>query len=120
MDPSLIDRFYQQFDDLAAVATESNLRVISEVPDPLFSKYVNVFTKSYLVSACSILEAFIQDLAYSYLLVIQARVEASNLPRNLVLWQAVDLEKAKDLRFETFRIKTEKKRSVGYYIWKLL
>jgi hypothetical protein len=88
IDPILLERFNAQFDDLIVVAKESNGRLIKEPPDELFSKYLNVFIKSYLVSACSILEAFIQDLAFGYVEIIRARVISSNLPHNIVLWSA--------------------------------
>lgn len=73
----------------------------------MFYEHQNVFIKSYLVSACSILEAFIQDLAVGYVDQIQEKINAANLPLNLVTWFA-EHEKAK-LEFKTFLARKTRK-----------
>ncbi|WEF24664.1 HEPN domain-containing protein [Paracoccus sp. S3-43] len=71
-----------------------------EPPDALFYENQNVFVKSYLVSACSILEAFVQDIASEYMLNMQSRINSANLPHNFVAWVAGH-EKA-NLEFKSF------------------
>mgnify|MGYP001803630016 CR=1 FL=1 len=58
---AILDKFIGQLDALEKVMSMSESRAISDQPDILFYENQNVFTKAYLVSACSILEAFIQD-----------------------------------------------------------
>nr|WP_255453241.1 HEPN domain-containing protein [Paracoccus shanxieyensis] len=70
------------------VVRASAERSTIEPPDALFYENQNVFIKSYLVSACSILEAFIQDIASEYMLSIQGRINSANLPHNFVAWVA--------------------------------
>lgn len=84
--PSILDRFSSQYDDLKTVVESSRSRVIAADPDPLFYDNQNVFVKAYLVSACSMLEAFIQDLAEAYMMEIQTRINNANLPYNFVAW----------------------------------
>lgn len=73
---------------------------MDEPPDELFYNNQNVFVKSYLVSACSILEAFVQDVASEYMLSVQERINSANLPHNFVSW-VVGHEKA-SLEFKRF------------------
>lgn len=102
VDSAILPVFHRQFDDLISVISESNRRIIDDPVDPLFRDYVNVFIKSYVVSACSILEAFIQDLIFSYMQSIEKRISESNIPRNIVLWSVVSDPKSTDLKFERF------------------
>lgn len=116
IDTDILESFHSQFDELIAVSRQSNARLLFEPPDELFFNHQNVFIKAYLVSACSILEAFIQDLAYEYLKTIQMRVEETNLPHNVILWSTSigkDDEKLKKRqKFEPFKI-TKNKKSIS-------
>lgn len=78
LDASSLASFQQQFNDLKKAVIEPNRRVVSVDSDELFSEYANVFIKSYIVSACSILEAFIQELAVSYVSVVQKNLDDAN------------------------------------------
>lgn len=100
IDAALLNGFISQLDSLAIVVHESRARVISDEPDLLFYENQNVFIKSYLVSVCSILEAFVQDLAIACTNMLQNKVNVLNLPLNFVNWVA-EHDKAA-LRFETF------------------
>lgn len=88
IDATLLTNYIRQFDGLRIVVFESNNRIVSDEPDPLFFDNQNVFVKSYLVSACSILEAFIQDLIECFVNIIQTRINSANFPQNLVFWFA--------------------------------
>lgn len=103
----LLSRFVDQFDNLKIVVSESSRRSIADPPDILFYDNQNVFVKAYLVSACSMLEAFIQDLAMEYVEVIQSKINSANLPFNLVAWIA-EHDKAK-LQFKPFEAKKTRK-----------
>lgn len=92
--------YHSQFDGLKQVVSASESRSMTDPPDPLFYENQNVFVKSYLVSACSILEAFIQDIASEYMLLVQDRINSANLPHNFVAW-VVGHEKA-SLEFKSF------------------
>lgn len=100
IDETLLNGFIVQFDNLAVVVKESAARVIAENPDTLFYDNQNVFIKSYLVSACSILEAFIQDLAICCADMMQDKINAINLPFNFINWVA-EHDKA-NLKFASF------------------
>ncbi len=100
IDNQLVIGFTLQFENLKKVVTESSKRVISEPPDTLFVENQNVFIKSYLVSACSVLEAFIQDLATSCTLTLQHKINSLKIPYNFLTW-ITDHDKAK-AKFETF------------------
>lgn len=100
-DDHLLDGFLSQLQNLKFVVNESAARVIAESPDALFYENQNVFIKSYLVSACSVLEAFMQDLAHACAAVLQERVNSLNVPYNFINWLA-DHDKAK-LKFASFQ-----------------
>ena len=107
IDDALLTKFLGQFDNLKKVVVESSARSIKDPPDRLFYEHQNVFIKSYLVSACSMLEAFIQDLAGAYVDKLQEKINSANLPFNLVVWIAKH-DKAK-LEFKAFEAKKSKK-----------
>lgn len=104
---ALLENFIAQFDGLKAVVEESRVRVISDRPDPLFYDNQNVFIKSYLVSACSILEAFVQDLAYATVQLLDTRINEARIPWNYAVW-VVGNEKAK-LKFDFLESKKTRK-----------
>lgn len=96
----LLQVYHSQLDGLRQVVSASQARSLDEPPDELFYNNQNVFVKSYLVSACSILEAFVQDVASEYMLAVQERINSANLPHNFVAW-VVGHEKA-TLEFKRF------------------
>ncbi len=96
----LLQTYHGQLDRLRQVVELSRDRSMNEPPDELFYENQNVFIKSYLVSACSIIEAFIQDVASEYVLLVQKRLNSANIPCNFVSWISNN-EKAK-LQFMPF------------------
>lgn len=103
----VLQGYHRQLDRLRQVVELSMGRSMSDPPDPLFYDNQNVFIKSYLVSACSMLEAFIQDVAIEYVLSVQERLNAANLPHNFVAWIS-EHDKAK-LEFKPFKGEKGKK-----------
>lgn len=104
LDTSSLVSFQQQFDDLKKVVSESNRRIVSIDADELFSEHANVFIKSYIVSACSILEAFIQELAISYVSVVRKNIDDANVPYNLLVWSIKREEKLKESNYSPFNL----------------
>lgn len=88
IDPEILSNYQAQMTNLRTVVVESEARVLSEEPDLLFLDNQNVFIKSYVVSACSILEAFVQDLLFSCNTILQTKINQMNLPINFVNWLA--------------------------------
>ena len=119
IDVALLQTYHSQLDGLRQVVSLSEGRSMSDPPDPLFYENQNVFIKSYLVSACSILEAFIQDIASEYMLFIQSRLNTANLPHNFVAWVSGH-EKA-SLEFKPFiggKVKKDFSDMVSPNYWK--
>ncbi|WP_037316951.1 HEPN domain-containing protein [Ruegeria halocynthiae] len=96
--------FEEQFSALREVAEESNRRLLQEVPDALFENHSNVFIKSYLVSACSVLEAFLQNEVLYFVHEIKGRVFSANIPHNLTTWSAGAKESSANRKFSPFEI----------------
>lgn len=107
IDEAILSKFLGQFDNLKEVVAESDARSIKDPPDKLFYEHQNFFIKSYLVSACSMLEAFIQELVSAYVEKIQYKISTANIPFNFVMWSA-EHEKAR-LEFKAFESKKNKK-----------
>lgn len=98
--------FEEQFSSLRDVAMESNRRVTDYETDSLFESHSNVFIKAYLVSACSILEAFLQNEALFFVQEVKMRCHTANIPHNLTIWAAGG--KA-DRRFAAFEIQLKER-----------
>ena len=107
IEQGILEKFSAQFNNLEKVVEQSKLRVISEPIDQLFYENQNVFIKSYLVSACSMLEAYIQELLQFYVDAIQDRINSANVPYNFVVWLA-EFDKAK-MHFGKFEGNKKKK-----------
>lgn len=83
---TILNNYRIQYNELRLVVEKSQERTLQQEPDDLFYDHQNVFVKSYLVSACSILEAFVQDLAHFCALAIQTRLNEANLPNGIIPW----------------------------------
>lgn len=103
---SNFDDFWNQFSDLRSVVLESNNRILKEDPDMLFSDFSNVFIKSYLVSSCSVLEGFIQELVFCYVEIFKEKVKNVNIPHNLIHWNVLKdkINDKKDFKFSKLDI----------------
>lgn len=121
IDRLILSRFIEQFDGLNVVIQKSAARAISEPPDDLFLDNQNIFVKLYLVSACSILEAFIQDLAMAYVDHIQERINNSNLPFNFVIWLAENEKTRSEFKkFEGKKTKNDIEELISPNYWKTM
>lgn len=116
---AILANLEKQLESLKCVVKSSSDRAIANPPDLLFYEQQNVFIKAYLVSACSMLEAFIQDIAADYVENLQNRINSANLPLNLVTW-VVDHEKAKKefVMFEAKKTKKDVSDMISPNYWK--
>lgn len=97
---SIFDKYLTLFVALGNVVHESNSRVVGEKPDELFANGVNFFVKSYLVSICTYLEAYLQEIAYFHAKNIDDKVRMAGIPHNYVHWKmGVELKKDR-IKFE--------------------
>lgn len=96
----IFQRYEKLLRALVLIARESQGRVIKEDVDVLFSENVNFFVKSYLISACTYLEAFLQDVAFELSKKICSRVNSAQIPHNFLHWKNPKKDfKDKDLKF---------------------
>ncbi|MEM8640835.1 MAG: HEPN domain-containing protein [Cyanobacteria bacterium P01_G01_bin.54] len=95
----ILERYEQLFESLREIIVASERRVIDDPPDRLFLDNVNFFVKSYLISICSYLEAYLQDIAFKYADRITQRVVAAKIPNNYAYWRIIGDVKKKDLKF---------------------
>ncbi len=99
-----------QLELLKEIIKESSDRVLSDEPDELFSTNVNFFVKSYLISICTYLESYLQEISFELAKGICERANSANIPHNFLYWMTVKEIKEKDLKFTaaTFNITKEK------------
>ncbi|WP_025590493.1 HEPN domain-containing protein [Vibrio parahaemolyticus] len=106
---SVFLRYKELFESLRVVITSSEQRVLSEPPDILFIDNVNFFVKSYLISICSYLEAYLQDIAFMHTQLISKRVSDANIPHNFIHWGLNTGLKDKNLKFVDISFQITKK-----------
>jgi len=94
--------------DLKAVVVASEARVLQPIPDPIFIDNLNFFTKAYLISLCTCLEAFLQDLAFSHVRQIENRIALAKIPHNVVRWSVSKDLKEKEMEFRHFTLSTSR------------
>jgi len=94
---------------LKKVIATSQQRITNEVPDPLFYENLNFFAKAYLISLCTYLEAFLQDIAWTYVSSVQSRIATAQIPTNVVRWCIAKDTKEKDFAFEAFALNLSRK-----------
>ncbi|MEA5418000.1 HEPN domain-containing protein [Spirulina sp. CCNP1310] len=107
------DDFYLKYkmllDNLKIIILSSNNRVLQNNIDPLFSENINFFVKAYLVSACTYLEAYLQDIAFDFSQEICGRINSSKTPHNFLYWRISKEVKDKDLKFAFAEINLSRK-----------
>lgn len=95
--------------DLKTVVTASQARVLQPEPDPIFIDNLNFFTKAYLVSLCTYLEAFLQDIAFAHIQQIEHRLAGAKIPHNVVRWSVSKDFKDTEMQFKAFELSASKK-----------
>ena len=94
------DRYEKLYVSLRKIIQESEKRCLESEPDKLFSDNVNFYVKSYMISICTYLEAYLQDIAYWHSDEINSRLRKSCIPHNFIYWKLVKETKDKELKFE--------------------
>jgi len=94
--------------DLGGLILETEKRVVSENPDPLFYNNVNFYVKMYLTAICTYLEAYLQDIAFSIADTFNNKIEDAKIPKNFLMWaisRSADLkEKDQDINYFSGKI----------------
>lgn len=101
-------KYEKLYASLKVIVEESERRVLNNEPDVLMIDNVNFFVKSYLISICTYLESFLQDLAFDYANDINSRLKKAALPHNYFLWRMAKDFKPKDLNFSNVDLKITK------------
>lgn len=96
---TLFEKYRDLLGSLKCIVKTSQDRVISDDSDILFAENVNFFVKSYLISACTYLEAYLQDTAFDLAKKICARANSAQIPHNFLYWQTTKEVKEKELKF---------------------
>ncbi len=102
--PDHFSTYSSLIEALKLIILESKRRVIDEPPDHLFEANQNFFVKAYLISLCTYLEAFLQDLAISHVESAKERIANAQVPHNMVRWSIQRDTKDKDFTFVDFSL----------------
>ena len=102
-------RYASLYGSLKVIIRASEERVLRDEPDDLFMENVNFFVKSYLISICTYLEAYLQDIALMYANELDSRVKSADIPHNFVHWRIAKEIKEKDLVFKNIDLSVNKK-----------
>jgi len=84
---------------LKKIIEETQVRVLMEEPDDIFSENVNFFVKSYLINICTYLESYLQDLALEYSDRITNRLKQAKIPHNFLYGKLAKDVKDRDLKY---------------------
>jgi hypothetical protein len=104
-----LTQYTELFESLKQVVDISEQRVLADEPDFLFIENVNFFVKSYLISICSYLEAFLQDVAFKHSQAISNRVISAQIPHNFLHWRLATGIKDKHLNYNDISLPVTKK-----------
>lgn len=80
-----LSKYIEQLDNLKLVAHESNVRLIRG-DDDLFKAHANLFVKSYLMTLCSVLEAYLKDEVLDFVSELNGLLAELSLTKNVFAW----------------------------------
>lgn len=103
------ERYKSLYFSLKNVIKKSEARVLNNDPDTLFLDNVNFFVKLYLISICTYLEAYLQDIAFEYANELDSRIKNANIPHNFIYWRITKEVKDKELKFHNADLSVTKK-----------
>ncbi|MEE9339029.1 MAG: HEPN domain-containing protein [Methylococcaceae bacterium] len=109
MDNKILIKYEQLFISLKEIIKSSEARVLQENADELFVENVNFFVKSYLISICSYLEAYLQDIAFNHAEFINSKLKEAEISHNFIHWRLINGLKDKDLKFCNIDLSIAKK-----------
>jgi len=104
----IFTRYETLYLELKVIISASEVRVIDE-SDELFTNNVNFFVKSYLISICSYLEAYLQDSALRYTKELNIRIANAKIPHNFIHWKMISEVKEKKLKYGEIDLSVSKK-----------
>lgn len=96
---ALYGKYSELLVSLKEIIGQSKLRIINEEPDMLFSNNVNFFVKAYLITICTYLEAFLQDVAFEHARRVSERLREAKIPQNFLYGKLAKEIKDKDLAY---------------------
>lgn len=107
------DALYKKYEtllvSLKSIIVKSQDRVLSDELDDIFSENINFFVKSYLITMCTYLEAYLQDVAFEHTYRVSQRLKAAKIPHNFLYWKLSKDIKEKELSFENASYSCTKK-----------
>ena len=103
------DKYENLARELDTILAEAEARITSGLPDEYFVRNVNFFTKSFLISLCCYLEAFLKEIANSHVALAQQRLLEAKIPRNLIGWSLKKNLPEKEMQFNQFSLNITKK-----------
>lgn len=108
---NIFEKYELLFNQLKLIIIQSEARILQDEPDDFFVQHVNFLTKSYLITICTYLEAFLQDLAFEHVVKVNERIARASIPKNIVVWAVSNGSniKEKEWSFSTFDLQLTKK-----------
>lgn len=107
------EKFFHRYESLycslKVIIKASEERVLRNEPDELFLENINFFVKSYLISICTYLEAYLQDMAMMYANELDSRIKNADIPHNFIHWRIAKEIRDKDLEFKNVDLSVDKK-----------
>ncbi len=100
----VFQRYESLFQSLDSIIFETQKRVTNDSADPYFGANINFLTKSFLISLCCYLEAFLKDLANAYVADVSLRLSSAKIPHNLLMWATSEKLKESELKFTSFEL----------------
>ncbi|MBQ4901347.1 hypothetical protein KB559_21110 [Paenibacillus sp. Marseille-P2973] len=101
-------KYVALYDELTQLVNEANQRTVAEEPDLYIYNNINFFIKSFLVVACTYLEAYLKEVSELVIDKYEAQLLQYPIPHNLIKW-GVDNNKDKQFKFENFKLGISKK-----------
>lgn len=91
----IYEKYVDLLNSLMIIIKESQTRLLSDNPDPLFQLNLNFFIKAYLITMCTYLEAFLTDIAFIRIENVINKLQNVSIPHNIVKWSFCNLTKDK-------------------------
>lgn len=109
----MASEFFSKYDSLyntlKGIIQATQERIIADEVDELFANNMNFFIKSYLITSCTYLEAYLQDILHYYTKDIDDRIKNAKIPHNYLHWRIKKDLKNEHFKFADFYTLTDKK-----------
>lgn len=101
------DNYNSLFLALKETVRETEENTILEEND-FFNKNLNFFVKSYLITVCTYLEAYLSEAASWHCERINNKLKAACLPHNFLLWRVKKDFKSQELKYSNADLQVDK------------